>query len=57
MKKILDDFFETTISSHEKYGHVKQETVYASRNKRPYPWHRRVLEYNQSVFHNYKDHK
>ena len=54
---ILDDFIETTVSSHEKYGHVKQETVYASRNNRPYPWHRRVLEHNQSVFHNYRDHK
>ena len=54
---ILDDFIETTVSSHAKYGHLKEETVYASRNKRLYPWHRRVLEYDQSVFHNYKDHK
>ena len=27
---ILDDFIETTVSSHAKYGHLKEETVYAS---------------------------
>lgn len=51
------EFVNSTKNSHVSYGHSIEEEIYFSRNKRKYPWNRRILEHNENTYHEYNNHK
>jgi hypothetical protein len=48
----IDNFVKESKDLHVRLGHSKEEDVYFERNKRQYPWNRRVLQHKNTYFHN-----
>jgi hypothetical protein len=49
----VESFLSSTKEYHNSSIFSNEENVYFERNKRPYPWDRRVLEYQGKEFYNY----
>jgi hypothetical protein len=47
----IDIFVKESKELHTQLGHSKEEDIYFERNKRHYPWNRRVLQYKNTYFH------
>jgi hypothetical protein len=52
-RNFLNEFVKRSFNEHVRLGHAKEEDVYFLRNKKHYPWHRRVLQYKTDQFHNF----
>lgn len=50
----FDDFFKKTETTHKNLRHSIEEDVYFQRNKKNYPWLRRVLEIKGDQCHDYR---
>jgi hypothetical protein len=50
----FDVFFENTQNDHRNLKHSIEEDIYFERNKKKYPWQRRILEVKGSLFHEYR---
>jgi hypothetical protein len=53
----IEEFLKRTKDYHNSTVFSKEEKIYFERNKREYPWDRRVLEYNGTEFYDYQKNK